>query len=152
MISLLILMIIGCFLWDFFQDDHPWCMLGFICFLAFSLYTIFTRVPSTVWSKRQDIVSLDYSDSISGRFFLGSGSINGERLYYAYTKEGNLFKLISLNAERTYLEETEEVPSVWDFGCDKDSLRMAWFMDICQDEKTVLKIPKNSIIKDFRPN
>jgi hypothetical protein len=152
MISLLILMIIAWFLWGLFQDDHPWYMLGLICFLAFSLYTIFTVVPSTIWSKRQDIVSLDYSDSISGPFFLGSGSISGERLYYAYTKEGNLYKLISLNAERTYLEESDETPSVWDFGCNEDSLRMAWFMDICQGEKTVLKIPKNSIIKDFKPN
>lgn len=118
--------------------------------LVGTMITNFDR--ATIWNKEYDIISLDYSNSLSGNFFLGSGSIDGKRLYYVYTKEGNLFKLISLDAERTYLEESEEIPSVWKLSCDEDKHRILWKIDSCVEEKVVLKIPKNSIIKEFRPN
>lgn len=151
MLSLIIL-ILSLIILTLLDEDKSFQILFWCGGLLIGTAMIFNSNDASIWKKEQDIVSLDYANSINGRFFLGSGSVEGIRHYYVYVQEGNLFKLISLNAEQTYLEETSEAPSIWKLKCDEEKQRVIWRIDLCGGEKTVLKIPKNSIIKEFKPN
>lgn len=62
-----------------------------------------------------EIISIRTDNSISGRFYLGSGYVSDKNYYYYYIKTDNCYRLDKCDASRTYiLEDDYHVPSVYE--------------------------------------
>lgn len=104
--------------------------------------------------KRQIIIeNLQDGNSIHGSFFLGIGSVDGSMKYTYYTREGDLYELNQMDANKVKVRYTNGRPRIT-FNKrvqDKDSWINNWAIDWdlvdCTDY--VIEVPKGSIKSDF---
>ena len=101
-----------------------------------------------------EIISLQSNTSVSGNFFLGTGSFEGEKVYYYYiqTERGAISRKV--DADETYVKETstatptikkvryKDKGSLWHFTIRPDTL----------DEYNQVTIPEGSIKREYKPN
>jgi glutamine cyclotransferase len=101
-----------------------------------------------------EIISLQGNTSVSGSFFLGTGSFEGEKVYYYYiqTQRGAISRKV--DADETYVKETstatptikkvryKDKGSLWHFTIPPDTL----------DEYNQVTIPEGSIKREYKPN
>lgn len=103
------------------------------------------------------IHSLAIDKDLTGRFYLGSGTVETAPCYYFYTSKDGFYSLQHEPASATRLKESDNAP-IMHYQIIKYRLP-EWFMpkyitcfNTLQYTKTDLYIPRNSIIKSFTPN
>lgn len=106
---------------------------------------------------RCNIVSLRNDESIQGRFILGSGFIDNKQIYYTYYQysDNNEYKQYELDAHKTIIQEIDnEPPQMIAYGRDLSNYNRFWCL--IKPEENVsqyqLKVPKGTIIKEFKVN
>jgi hypothetical protein len=138
-----------------------------IAFLAGSFLTILTSIlfsfiflafPKEVdrVDYKEDLFSLKMEGAIEGRFYLGTGSLNGVRRYYYYLKDSEGF--LRLYSEPYYdvrLKEQSGQPYIHYQIIEKrpSSLLVPSFVpSTFERTKTNMYIPEGSVITKFDPN
>jgi hypothetical protein len=108
--------------------------------------------------KYVEIASLERENTLSGKFFLGTGQINSSiSYYYFYKYDDARWQLGSDYASNSSIIETDEKsPRVeW----QTISYKCPWWVNVFEfphpvDKDTMVDIivPKNTIIREFHPN
>lgn len=131
--------------------------------LVVGLINVFTfvYVDSISYPTREywrcNIVSLRDDKNIQGDFTIGSGFINNKQVYYIYYKysNNNEYRQYELEVNKTIIQETDnESPQLIAYGRDVSNYnRLLCLVKpgnyISQYQ---LKVPKNTIIKEFKVN
>jgi hypothetical protein len=102
------------------------------------------------------IVSLQSNTSVSGSFFLGTGSFEGKKVYYYYveTKRGAISRKV--DADETYVKEVPEPTNPRIVKVRHKKSWSPWHFTIkaaveLEDYNQVI-IPEGSIKHEFKPN
>jgi hypothetical protein len=108
-------------------------IIVFVFILAVPIYKM-----AESWSVEYELVSISNSSSISGSFFLGTGSIGQKAVFYFYIKntDGSI-KLMNSFADVTTIKETDNPPRATLF-------KKAW-----KDREWEIAIPRGSMINTF---
>ena len=88
-------------------------MIGLVVFIAYACFACtfggskVSEVKASHWNNfSYNIVSLERSSEVAGRFILGTGSVESTQYYYFYQDLGNNnYKLGNLNHKYTYIHE-----------------------------------------------
>lgn len=112
------------------------------------------------YRSETEIISLSNSSEISGKFFLGTGSVEGEKMYYYYTDTNKGAINRRLPARDTYVEEADssvqpKVVEVW----YEPNTNYIWYipkdpedMKSLEGPYTQIVIPEGSIKHQYKPN
>lgn len=101
--------------------------------------------------KEHDLVALQTSSSIEGRFFLGSGYINGKRTLNYITDDSGAFRVESADADDSVIYQDSNEPTVtvheWD-------LVNPWLAPWSFSHKHTytFHVPEGSILSDYTVN
>lgn len=144
-----------------------WAMIAFIGILiggAAALFVGFWVACSTSMipnfhkvSSKQDIAALKMVSSISGSFFLGSGSIEQKPVYYYYTKEKGQYQLHYVPAlESKIIEDNNQSPSLETWSMEwqwtlKGLLLLYVAFPTDGQKHYLFTIPEGSIAPNFQP-
>lgn len=134
-------------------------VIGFIIALGLGE---FMTTPDD-WQKYRgetEIISLSNSTTLSGEFFLGTGSVDGRKMYYYYvdTDKGAINR--RLPATDTYVEEADksvqpkivrvwyesEANYIWYFPTDPEKV------ESLDGPYTQIIVPEGSIKRQYNPN
>lgn len=77
--------------------------LAVIGCIIFAVYDI--RHPIR---EQHKIVSMQRDKQISGHFYLGTGSINENTVYYCYEQQGNIYRLLTIPTKNCVILQTNE--------------------------------------------
>ncbi|PZT57343.1 hypothetical protein [Paenibacillus silvae] len=80
---------------------------GLLCMASLGLATLFAKT-SYVKTYQTEVISLQDKSSYSGKFFLGSGNINGSSQYTFITKNDNEMKVQQLGVNEASLIYSDE--------------------------------------------
>jgi hypothetical protein len=109
-------------------------------------------IDGTIVQKttRYEILSLQDVSQVKGRFFLGSGTINGQMVYTFYYKSGQDIVGQQLNWGEVTLRETTDKPH-FDIITYKqgDTPKDAFAIDHIPSDQYIIYIPKGTIKQDF---
>jgi len=123
----------------------------FICslFWILSFLILAFTLPRTITYTNHSIININDNSSVSGAFFLGSGTVDGKMAYSFYQKDGNGAKLEQVNARDVIVyQDTEKPYIIRETGCTGD---WQWIAE-CGYDSTVLKeihVLKGSIKNNF---
>jgi hypothetical protein len=103
----------------------------------------------------REIISLQSNTSLSGEFFLGTGSVQGEKVYYYYvrTDRGAISKRV--DADRTYVKEKSGTPKITRIRYEQKNPSNWYFVIPPKDtleEYNQIQVPEGSIKREFNPN
>jgi hypothetical protein len=129
------------------------CILGIVGLFAALLLTGSDLIEREIYEvETQGIYSLERNSSTEGSFILGTGSFDSKPQYVFYLQDENgYFQLEDILAKNALLSEDDSVePSIitrksrpvsafWDFMLDDN------------DEPSIIVIPENSIVQEYRP-
>lgn len=97
--------------------------------------------------ERYPIESMGDNQKTTGRFFLGSGYINGEMGYSAYLKVGDHFKMKNTSATNTIIKYVECAPYMEKYQYENVG---NWGIDQAPRTRYVFNIPKGSIMNGYK--
>ena len=126
-----------------------------IIFLILVLMLRYQLKLPTRWEVKKvtPIYSLTINGFSEGSFILGGGSIDGVEYYCAFKKvEGELYDRIKVEAEKSFIKETYETPCI-EYHVEVPVNHYPWYLGgpyAFSNYRYLIKIPKNSIIRDFR--
>lgn len=115
-----------------------------------------TGKPEVVNTDKAPLTALNTGTDISGRFFLGTGSINGEPSFtYVFEQEDGGFQLSSANAIQSSVYEVDDAtPHV---EIDNYRLKpnefwspMSWMFNINYDSIYRFYVPKGSVLQNYQ--
>lgn len=138
------------------RDDDGMNLWG-VCWIIIAGVIFFhwqiTTVEPSIEKIKDYPYTMNFSDNGEGKFALGYGSVEGKRNYFYYVKQGQYFKLEKVDAEVSLIEESDDKPAIIEYECNEEKLR-AWLFKIesCGFRSTIVRIPKGSIIQEFRVN
>lgn len=150
-------------------DFSEWVMFGLFS-SVFSSATIGAIFGLTLWltdikqtsPQQHEIYSLERDKDVEGRFFiLGSGYINSKPTYVCFVgNDVEGYRMKTLPAENTLLIQSDEKP----YYEETNDMYDQWFMRfmfygknfsapivVMKENVTKINIPKNSIIKQYKP-
>lgn len=106
------------------------------------------NLPHTYKHTNVDIIALQDGNSVNGKFFLGSGYLNGEPTYTFYTSENGGAKLSNQPAENVIVyQDTNKPYAVRETECVSD---FKWLVDCpSSDDIVELHIPKGTIKSNY---
>ena len=127
-------------------------LIGFICCLM--LFPLIGAKISSELTKVEsyEIVSLSTDTITEGAFFFGTGILSGKRYYFVFKKKDeNAYINKRLLSKKSTIIETNEAPKVEVY---KGVPNRFWFpiLTFDEDKKYNIKVPKDSIIKEYDPN
>lgn len=96
------------------------------------------------------ITSVNRGNDIEGDFFLGSGTIKEKSYYYFYYKSKYGYKLDKVDADNSYIVETDEgKPRITKV---KTKYNQDHFIKITYGgfKRYIIYVPKNTIVRDFK--
>lgn len=126
-----------------------WIIFAGVIFFKYQIYT----VQPSVEKIKDYPFTLNFSDNAEGTFRLGYGTLEGRRNYFYYIKQGEYFKLEKVDAENSLIEESDEKPAIIQYECNREELKTWIFkLESCGFRPTIVRIPKGSIIQEFRVN
>ena len=99
------------------------------------------------------IVSIEKNTDLHGKFFLGCGSVDSERIYYTYAvmPDGG-YRLLTMKAAATTIYETDDVaPHI--MIAQNYSRDINWMLMVLGKYWWDIKlwVPEGTIVKEFRP-
>jgi len=107
--------------------------------------------PTKIVEEHFPIVSIDRSDSVTGNFFLGSGSVNGVPHYFYYIKSGdNSYYLWQYPASGTrVIEDSSKEAGV--YSTARYTMYPEWFSQPGRAESDIrFIVPKGTIIREYK--
>lgn len=150
--------VLGCIwqrgLWDDVIEYIGGFMMSLLLALAFALVgsLVAWAIPSQTYIEDRSvkIMSLQDGTNISGSFFLGCGSIDGEMKFTFYVEEGDKYKLMQLPARLVNIKYSD-YPAVHQY---KRRLVKGIFINyfsviMPSDDNYVITVPKGTIKNDF---
>lgn len=100
--------------------------------------------------NQSQLIALADGSQLNGHFFLGSGSMNEEMVYFYYRKEGNGFKADKRNASRAVIFADEETsPYVRDYQAKFSNIFWYWVAIPLKEKPSEFHIPKGSILQNY---
>ena len=123
--------------------------IGFLAgvLLSYVLSIILATISPTYHvESRNGLVTLQDGTSVSGRFFLGSGSVDGKPGYTYYRGDGvNGFSLESVAANKAIVKYSTEAPRVEKILTCGPGL----FSNSCVSSQYVFYVPEGSVKQDY---
>lgn len=105
-------------------------------------------MPKTMTYENIDIVALKDNSSISGSFFLGTGTVDGEMKYAYYLKDGNGFKLESIDSDDVKIVYGNHPHIKKESGCKSS---WEWITPCIYNGDVVeIIVPEGSIMNNFK--
>jgi hypothetical protein len=97
----------------------------------------------------QPLYNLETSTGINGTFFLGSGTINNEAVYYYYqSNTDGTYSLLNQSASHSVIREVSGTPEIRKYQVTTTYLL---FVGVAPD-KYEFDIPAGSILQGYNPN
>lgn len=98
-----------------------------------------------------NLESIKDNSSISGSFFLGSGSINGSMKYCCYIEENGVYKMFTSDVYNSSIKYTDDKPVVEKISYVKTDAFINYFSNSLKrfENKYVYKVPKGSIMNNY---
>jgi hypothetical protein len=152
------------------RSGYAWEGLGFafigvmvsILFCTMLIIISSEGMPFKWETMSTEIVSLRDDSQISGSFFLGSGSIEGDTYYMFYKKiSENSFKQDKVRSERVVVEERNDINPRYSYDEGKKERKYLYGLSAiildcsCTQEfskvrNRTLTVPEGTIIKQFK--
>jgi len=126
--------------------------IGFLLFAIIGMPISYKAKQIPIEESREKLVTFKDNNNISGSFFLGTGSIEGD-LYYYYYKEVGDGRYISgkISSYRCVINETDEVsPCIVSYKSEFGNKYWKLFSFPDKHFKSDIYIPKNSIVRGFK--
>lgn len=95
---------------------------------------------------RKEIVSLDLTNGVTGRFYLRSGRIKNKPIYYYYAKDGDGFRLEQVSGD-VLIRQHENEYYVECYGYPGN-----FWIPKSDHRRYIISIPENSIMQSYNPN
>lgn len=123
--------------------------IGFLLAIVLSACPEFQKEREWKVEKTQNIISIEDGSTISGQFFLGSGTIKDQLCFTFYRETENGFVFDKVSSSGTVIKETDGVPRIeW-----RRQRRVAPFYKsfvlFPPDREVIIYVPKGSIIRNF---
>lgn len=97
------------------------------------------------------IEALQDNSSISGQFFLGSGSVNGNMAYTFYYEVNGMYRIEQVNCDRAFIKYTTGEPKVEVHSVKlTDSLINLFAFDCIPQKEYIFYVPKGTIKQGYR--
>ena len=153
--SLCIIWMVFCLYKTFIQDDD--CFGGFLCGLMGCIICFILALPTEHEAFRTNhqkpIYSLKVSQELKGKFFLGTGQVNTDNLYYYYVKdERGGYIIDSSSIYGTFLfENDKKEPNIsWQvIHYDVSRWVIPFPLTRVRDTKYDLTVPVGTIVKEY---
>lgn len=116
------------------------CALGLIC-------TIFIPQKTTIEVTELELASIADNSSISARFFIGTGTVEGKMVYAGYIKKGKGYKLIQIPIDNSEIIYTTSNPHIKII--DKKPILLQFGFPFSHGKKYEIYIPENSIKTNY---
>lgn len=106
-------------------------------------------------TKTEQLESISDNNSIHGRFFIGSGMIDGKMSYSFYYKSGsNEYRLGNVDANEATVKYSDDAPVVETYVYIKTPTKLQKLLIFtsctCEDNQYVFHVPKGSIMNSFK--
>jgi len=155
MISILIVIALIVFLILYTEEWLPGICCGL--FLGLGIVLMITIIKSEIAGKEyvpeppKQIIALQDNMTISGRFFLGTGTVGGEMAYYYFAKDEIGAKMGHVPMTETHvIESTDAEPSVQKFKARYKSAFLRFNFVLLGDyAKYRITVPPGSIIREY---
>lgn len=130
-------------------------MAWIVTFVLSGILVGFTKIETKEVIRTVPIVSLDRSNTTTGHFTLGTGTISNQVKYFYYTKtKDGGYRLDSINADSTTLYEDDREDGVIAVRSKTEIPEKSWwqftFMNCEEFTKYELHVPKNTIRREFK--
>ncbi len=146
-----------------YNTEHSWTswweypFIGaFGAILGFLLGLIITTPIPMETHIEQSIVrieTLSDNSATRGRFFLGSGNVDGNMVYVFYVKEGNdIFSMVQISHEKAKIKYTTSKPIVNIYKITETKGALINYMAIdwdLGDQTYLIEVPKGSIQNNY---
>lgn len=161
MATIIIAMIIGLII-AIYQTYNGW-MNTILDYIVFSCVGIFfggiiglivaIALPMNTYDKHSslNIATLQDGNSVSGKFFLGSGQIEGKMKYIFYYEENGMYRMMQLNYDVVQIKYSDEKPKVnitQNYPTKAFINNFAIDMD-CFDKTYIIEVPKGTIKSNY---
>jgi len=131
--------------------------LGLLSALVFGLGIGFSSLMGLAVSKHwtesetTQLVSLRNSDSISGNFFIGTGSIGTTQYYFFYKEAGQGYQpgKVAIKDNVVVFEEKRQNGELKVYTYQFVNPSLGWIAMDCQNQKYEFIIPEGSLKKNF---
>lgn len=99
-----------------------------------------------------EVISLNDNSDIEGSFFLGSGSVNEELVYYYAYKSDKGVTVGKVDADEVYINYTDEQPRLEEYRTNFKSEFLKWSFAYLGEDSCYYKlyIPEGSIIEEYK--
>ena len=125
-------------------------LLGGIIGLILSLFVMLALPMDTeIKTYTYNIEALQDNSSISGSFFLGSGSIDGSMKYVFYYEDDGGFKMKQIDYDKAIIKYSSEIKVIKYKEEPTDNIINIFAVDICFSEKYEIFVPKGTIKNNY---
>ena len=145
------------------KHGKVWCSYGIIaeymlCSFLIGLILILTLSPlasmlcesEEVIDSSKELIALKDNSMINGKFFLGSGSVNGEMKYVAMVKDKNGYKMETYRVEDVYINEVDDNFRIEEIGYEFKNENMYLFFGNIKNHTYRVYIPKDSVVQNYK--
>ena len=137
--------------WDYEREYYFIYGLLVLALSGTLSFVVAAILPAKTFYKKSvyQVESIQDSNSISGKFYLGCGQINSKMVFSMYLKDDISFKLFQVESEKTTIKYVNTNPYLEIFISTKTN---HFFNDFClpnYDYYYVVNVPKGSILNNF---
>lgn len=121
-------------------------LTGTVVLGIFTILSIANLLPTHTESTYGSLEAINDNSSVSGSFFLGSGSVNGRMVFSYYQKSGDSYQLLQQDADRSLVKYTDGIPTVEYL---KDCSSIPSLESICSSPRFIFYVPRGSIQSNY---
>lgn len=103
-----------------------------------------------VYKDSKEVYALQDNVGTEGRFFLGSGGVDSKMEYYYMIKEDKGMQIQSVNAEKSYVNEVDDVkPNINCYERRFENKVVQWLTPALPRNEYIFEIPEDSIKQNY---